>query len=71
MLSIQYKPVIINILTSCYKQMLSLSFSFFYVAPQITPFNLQGTAPTSYRVKAQTLPAPLLRTGKVETDYIQ
>uniref|UniRef100_A0A182VR04 Ig-like domain-containing protein n=1 Tax=Anopheles minimus TaxID=112268 RepID=A0A182VR04_9DIPT len=29
---------------------------------KITPYNLQGTAPTSYRVKAQTLPAPLLRT---------
>ncbi|XP_055549461.1 nephrin isoform X1 [Wyeomyia smithii] len=38
---------------------------------KITPFNLQGTAPTSYRVKAQTLPAPLLRTAPSKAVLVQ
>uniref|UniRef100_A0A182T9Z3 Ig-like domain-containing protein n=1 Tax=Anopheles maculatus TaxID=74869 RepID=A0A182T9Z3_9DIPT len=38
---------------------------------KITPYNLQGTAPTSYRVKAQTLPAPLLRTAPSKAVLVQ
>ncbi|XP_055603399.1 nephrin [Uranotaenia lowii] len=38
---------------------------------KITPFNLQGTAPTAYRVKAQTLPAPLLRTAPSKAVLVQ
>ncbi|XP_055634568.1 uncharacterized protein LOC129774711 isoform X2 [Toxorhynchites rutilus septentrionalis] len=38
---------------------------------KITPFNLQGTAPSSFRVKAQTLPAPLLRTAPSKAVLVQ